>query len=120
MDDTTTTSKAERVSDAAVQAKTGKTWAEWFAVLDAAGAAHMSHKAIVAHLAAHHTLEPWWQQNVTVMYERERGLRDKHQMVDGYQISVSKTIGVSVAALYHACADDALRQTWLPAAVPLR
>jgi len=31
-------SHVPRLSDAAVQAKTGKTWQEWFAVLDAAGA----------------------------------------------------------------------------------
>jgi hypothetical protein len=29
---------APRMSDAAVQAKTGKAWAEWFRILDAAGA----------------------------------------------------------------------------------
>ena len=40
----------ERMSDAAVQAKTGKTWPEWFAVLDKAGAAKMTHKEIAAHL----------------------------------------------------------------------
>ena len=39
-----------RLSDAAVQAKTGKTWQEWFAVLDAAGARAMDHQSIAAYL----------------------------------------------------------------------
>jgi len=38
--------KFARVSSDAVQAKTGKTWAEWFAILDAAGAQTMSHPEI--------------------------------------------------------------------------
>jgi hypothetical protein len=36
--------KAAGISDAAVQAKTGKTWTEWFAILDQAGAAAWPHK----------------------------------------------------------------------------
>ncbi len=33
-----------RMSDAAVKAKTGKDWQQWFAILDRAGAMKMSHK----------------------------------------------------------------------------
>ncbi len=32
-----------RMSDAAVQAKTGKNWRQWFEILDAAGARKMDH-----------------------------------------------------------------------------
>src|SRR5262249_29597219 len=32
------------VGDSAVQARTGKTWEEWFAILDRAGGVKMSHK----------------------------------------------------------------------------
>ena len=39
-----------RVSDEAVRAKTGKAWTEWFAVLDRAGAATLTHREIAAHL----------------------------------------------------------------------
>lgn len=65
-------------SDAAVAAKTGKSWAQWFAVLDAAGANKMSHKEIVAYLRDNHDIGSWWQQMVTVGYEQARGLREKH------------------------------------------
>lgn len=103
-----------QVSNAAVQAKTGKQWSEWIAVLDEAGARHMDHKAIVAYLKEHHDLEPWWQQMVTVTYEQVRGLRAKHQQSDGYQISASKTVAAPVTTLYAAWQDDALRRRWLP------
>jgi hypothetical protein len=50
------------VSAAAVQAKTGRTWAEWFRLLDAAGARQMDQMAIVAHLNQHHAIGAWWQE----------------------------------------------------------
>lgn len=107
-------SSSSTISDEAVRSKTGKDWSEWFAILDAAGAADMSHKEIVAYLNQEHGVGPWWQQMVTVTYEQERGLRDKHETAQGYQISRSKTIGAPVGSLYHAWQDEATRQRWLP------
>ena len=102
-----------RMSDKAVQAKTGKTWAQWFSTLDAAGARKMSHKEIVAHLSSKHKVGPWWRQMVTVGYEQARGMRALHQKPGGYEISVSKTIPVSVSALYRAWQDEGIRRRWL-------
>ena len=47
-----------RMSDAAVKGKTGKSWAEWFALLDKAGAKKLDHKTIVAFLHRQHGLAP--------------------------------------------------------------
>ncbi|HEV7745154.1 MAG TPA: DUF4287 domain-containing protein [Pyrinomonadaceae bacterium] len=102
-----------RMSDDAVQAKTGKTWKEWFAILDKAGAKKLSHQEIVKYLHAKQGVGPWWQQMVTVNYERARGLRDVHQKPSGYEISVSRTINVPIAKLYHAFANDKARNAWL-------
>lgn len=110
----TNKSKTAAISDEAVQAKTGKVWAEWFAVLDAAGAATMNHKEIVAYLSREYDIGPWWQQMVTVTYEQARGLRQKHEMAGGYQISRSKTIAAPAAVIYQAWLDETTRQCWLP------
>ena len=71
------------ISADAVRAKTGKGWAEWFAVLDQAGAAKWPHKEIASFL---HEQEcgDWWSQMVAVGYEQARGLRVKHQTADGF------------------------------------
>ena len=106
--------KATRMSDAAVQAKTGKNWQQWFAILDAAGAKKMNHKAIVAYLSEHPGVAPWWRQMVTATYEQERGMREKHQTPKGYEISVSRTMTVSVGTLYKAWQDERIRRRWLP------
>ena len=99
--------------DDAVRARTGKTWAEWFALLDTAGVEQLSHREIAVYLASEHGLSGWWAQSVTVGYERARGRRDVHQTCDGYEASGSKTVGVAIERLYEAWADEALRRRWL-------
>jgi hypothetical protein len=94
--------KINNVSSDAVRAKTGNGWAEWIALLDAAGARKMTHQEIVAYLREQHQVGAWWQQMVTVGYEQARRKRAQHQMPDGYQISVSKTLNVPVAKLFAA------------------
>jgi uncharacterized protein YndB with AHSA1/START domain len=104
------------MSDAAVQVKTGKNWAEWCALLDEAGASRMTHKEIAAYLHDELQCSSWWSQMVTVGYERLRGLREKNQAAGGYQMSATRTIPVSMAKLYRAWTNPKIRERWLPAA----
>jgi hypothetical protein len=101
------------MNDSAVRTKTGKTWDEWFSILDAAGARSMSHKEIVA-ILDRHGVGPWWRQMVTVTYEQARGLREKHQTATGYTANASRTLAVPVDRLFEAWSDEALRRRWLP------
>jgi hypothetical protein len=101
------------ISDEAVSAKTGKTWSEWFAILDKAGANAMPHKEIATYLYEKHKVPGWWCQMVTVGYERERGLRQVHETPEGFQVSVSKTIAVPLADLFAAWNDAKARTRWL-------
>jgi hypothetical protein len=102
-----------RMSDDAVKTKTGKAWKEWFAILDRAGAGKMTHQEIVNYLHTKYDVPPWWTQTVTVTYEQERGLRDKHQRPDGYQISVSRTINAPLSKLFKSVVDEKNRSAWL-------
>ncbi len=94
------------VSSAAVQRATGKTWAEWLAILDAVGARQMAHPDIALYLSREQGVPDWWCQMVTVGYEQARGLRAVHQKTDGFTANASKTIGVPVARLFAAWTDD--------------
>ncbi len=100
------------ISDAAVLAATGKSWKEWFAILDAAGCRGKAHREIVAVVREHGT-GPWWQQMVTVSYEQARGLRKKHEKPAGFEISRSKTIAAGIAAAFDAWIDARRRARWL-------
>jgi uncharacterized protein YndB with AHSA1/START domain len=105
--------KKNTVSDQAVFSKTGKSWKEWFTLLDKAGAKKMSHKEIVTHLKQYEQVNGWWQQMITVAYEQSRGLREKHQKPERFQISRSKTYPVNVALLYQSWLDIQKRARWL-------
>lgn len=108
--------KVAGVGDAAVRARTGRSWAQWLALLDRAGAKEMTHQQIVAVLRERHGLSAWWQQMVAVGYEQARGLRAPHQAARGYQVSVSRTLAVPVEHLYRAWAEPRRRARWLPKA----
>ncbi len=106
--------QAERMSDDAVQAKTGKDWDQWFKVLDRAKANEMNHTQIAAYLHEKCDCPGWWSQMVAVTYEQARGLREKNQACTGdFQVSSSKTIPVSLDDLFNAWRDDKLRRRWL-------
>lgn len=109
-----------RMSDEAVESKTGKNWNRWFKHLDAAGAKKMSHQQIVAHLSEKHGVRPWWTQMVAVTYEQARGLRDKHEKPQGYEISVSRTINAPVGNVFKAWTEEKTRKKWLPAKLTIR
>jgi hypothetical protein len=103
----------QRIGNDAVRAKTGRAWAEWFEILDEAGAAELDHRSIVALLEGHEGLTGWWRQSITVAYEQARGLREKHQKTDGFEVSASRTVSVSVEDLYAAWEDPSRRAEWL-------
>jgi len=107
----------KRSSDAAVKAKTGKVWAEWFRVLDKAGAKKWPHKEIAVYLYEKQNVPAWWAQMVSVGYERECGLRLKFQKCDGaFSASGSRTLAAPMTKAFAAWTDEKLRQRWLPGA----
>lgn len=75
----------------------------------------MTHQEIAELLNTKHAVGPWWGQMVTVSYERDRGLRDKHQRPDGYQISVSRTVAAPLNQLYRMFMEEESRAEWLTA-----
>jgi len=107
--------KLAGMSDSAVHAKTGRTWKEWVATLDAVGASEWPHGRIADHVHEEHGVPGWWTQTVTVGYERIRGLRDVGQRRGGgYEANKSKTCAVPLAVLYRAWSDPAVRRRWWP------
>ena len=102
-----------KIGDEAVQAKTGKNWQGWFAVLDKAHAKKMNHTEIATYLYEKQKLDSWWAQMVAVTYEQVRGLRQKYERPGGYEISVSKVIPVPLSSLYKSWMDEKVRGSWL-------
>jgi hypothetical protein len=107
--------KVAGIGDAAVERATGKTWSQWFSILDRAGAKKMAHRDIARHIhEAYAEVNGWWSQMITVGYEQARGMRDKHQKTDGFAVSRSRTMSAPVERAYAQWADARRRRTWLP------
>ena len=104
------------IGDDALRAKTGRSWDEWVAALDAAGARGRPHREIVAIVAERFAVGPWWQQMVAVGYERLTGARVANQTTRGFRVSGSKAVPASLDQLWRAWVDDATRARWLSAA----
>ena len=102
-----------QIGSDAVKLKTGKTWEEWFTLLDASGCATMNHKEIVDVVKNQFHVKDWWQQMITVSYEQSRGKRLLNQRPEGFQISKSKTFGANIDKVYNAWIDKAMREKWL-------
>jgi hypothetical protein len=100
--------------DATVRQNTGKGWREWLRILDDWGAKGRKHKDVAGYLMEQHGVPGWWAQAITTSYERSRGIRSKHQTLDGFfQVSVSKTFPLGVGKLFKAFAEAPQRNRWL-------
>jgi uncharacterized protein YndB with AHSA1/START domain len=107
------------MSDASVNKRTGRTWAQWVRALDAAGASK-THREITEYVSSLGTPD-WWSQMVTVGYERIRGLRDRGQRRGGgYEATKSRTFAVPVERLFDAFANARIRRRWLAPKVRVR
>jgi uncharacterized protein YndB with AHSA1/START domain len=106
------------VADEAMLRATGKRYAEWFALLDEWGATQHTHTEIARWLSATYGAPGWWVQNLTVSYERARGMRARHQMANGFSVSVTRTVDAGPDRVLAAFTDEMVRATWMP--VPMR
>jgi uncharacterized protein YndB with AHSA1/START domain len=103
---------------AGLRRATGRDRPEWFALLDAWGAAGRPYREIADWLTAKHDLSDWWAQKLIVEYEEARGLRAPGVRRDGtFEVGASKTVAVPVDRLSAAFVDARLRKRWLPGAV---
>jgi len=104
---------AKKISDKAVKESTGKTWKEWFFLLNQDGSKKMEHKDIAKLLSFKYKLTPWWSQMVTVQYERDVKGRKQHQTAEGFQVSKSITLPFSITKIYNAINSPLKRIVWL-------
>jgi uncharacterized protein DUF4287 len=101
----------------ALRRATGRDHDEWFAALDAWGAAGRPYKEIAAWLTGEHDLTKWWAQKLIVEYEQARGTRPPGIRPDGtFSVGASTTVAVPVERLFEAFVDPELRERWLPGA----
>jgi len=101
------------MSDAALKAKTGCTWEKWVRSLDRVGADRWSHRDIARYIHDTYKTSSWWSQNVTVGYERIKGLRDRGQLRDGaYRANKTRTFALTLTRLYRTISERVRGGSW--------
>jgi hypothetical protein len=105
--------EAAGVSTDAVARRTGKSWDDWFEVLDSAGAATLDQRGVVAILAQKHGIGPWWQQMIAVGYESVRAKSDRPPASDGFRINTSCTLDAPLPRVFRLWNDAGERARWL-------
>ena len=95
---------------------TGHGWDHWFAALDEWGAREQSHTQIARWLRDEHGVPGWYSQSISVSYERARGMRAVGEGVNGFTVSVSRTVDATAEELFAAFDDSDARERWLPGA----
>jgi hypothetical protein len=86
--------------DAVIRAATGRSWAQWFRVLDRFDVEGAGHSATVRHLAEEHECPRWWRQRIAQAHAQLRGLREPVRR--DLAANTSRTLSVAVEDLYRA------------------
>lgn len=86
--------------EAVIRAATGRSWAQWFRLLDRFDVAEAGHSATVRHLAEAHECPRWWRQRIAQAHAQLRGLREPTRR--DLAANTSRTLSVAVEDLYRA------------------
>jgi uncharacterized protein YndB with AHSA1/START domain len=103
-------------SEEAVQKATGKSWQQWFDILNRQQANKMNHTDIARWISESYTsqVSPWWTQSITVGYEYYIGRRVKGQTLDaGFEVGVQKTINAPIEKVWQFITSKKGAKLWL-------
>lgn len=88
---------AEYTSVDSVRSGTGRSYEQWYELLDNAGARDLSHQEIARWIAAQGVDSGWWCQSITGSYERHIGRRVEGQTCTGdFKTSTSRTLDATL------------------------
>lgn len=103
------------ISDKRVLEKTGRSWEEWFALLDEGNVISLSHADAVKWLEEQNLIShAWWQQTIIGEYEiarskREVGENEKKE----FQASTQKIFDMDVKRTWDFLVNHPARTRWL-------
>lgn len=99
-------------SEDGCRARTGRSSAAWYEILDAFNARQKGHTRAAAHLHAEHGVPAWWAQAITVQYARDLGLRAYGQRHDWFAVSVQRAMAAPVETIWRALCESSEISKW--------
>ncbi|MGV3614485.1 MAG: hypothetical protein ACO1SV_04035 [Fimbriimonas sp.] len=104
--------RKDDLPDSTILAKTGRTRAEWHAILDAFGCLEKGHALTARWLEDQHGVSPWWAQTLTLDYERSHGREVGRRSSAQFGVSVTRTLNAPVEAVWQAWSEPEERAQW--------
>jgi len=100
------------LNDERIKSATGKTWKQWFEVLDKFGGVEKGRRAMGDYLVGECKVDPWWSATMIVQYEAAHKIVEKDGRPKGYMICVSKTVNAPVEKIFAAFSDAKEMDKW--------
>ena len=91
-------------------ATTGRSFDDWFDILDNAGAENWPHWKIKRYLGGKRKNDEWWASAVAEAYERARGVNPAHST---YSARATKTVPATCAEVWALIDNEDERRAWL-------
>jgi hypothetical protein len=110
------TSNRNIITDKLLIEKTKKDLEYWYKKLDEKSADKKSHEEIfrlISGIKGLKILGEWNHNLLATSYEWSRGIKQRGQRDNGFEISTAKTINAPASELFNCWTDDKLRQRWL-------
>ena len=91
-------------------ATTGRSFDDWFDILDNAGAENWPHWKIKRYLGGTRKNDEWWASAVAGAYERARGFSPSRS---AYSARATKTVSASPKVVWSLIDNEEERRAWL-------
>lgn len=118
----TTNKPRQIITDKLVVEQTGQLIEHWFLLFDERGCKKLTHAeifAMSAEIPALNIMNEWNRNLLTTSYEWSRGLKERGEKKNGFEISVSKVIGAELSDVYKKWFDPRLRNLWLTESIDI-
>jgi len=102
-------------SDESVKSATGRTWQEWFKLIDERGGPPLGRRKIGLILYDEFKVDTAWGAAINIEYEAARGIVEKDGRPKGFMICATKTVGVPVSRAYQAFTSARELECWFGA-----
>lgn len=100
-------------TDEQIKKDTGKTWAQWFRLIDDFDGLAQGRRNTVQFIYDQHNIKDvWWCATIAVEYEHAKGVLERDGLRKGYSICATKTLAADADAVFAAWADVTLLNRW--------
>lgn len=106
-------SAVNQISNESILKATGKYWEKWFSIILKAGGKKLSHQEIVLVLHKYLKGTGWWEQMITVQFDKKYKNRALYQSGKTFKVSISKVFNFPIERVFDSWINKPVISKWL-------